>query len=84
MQIRRRFDLMETSEAQAIITQAQQLIEAWLEQDGEVPDGDQIKDRDITRCLRVLVEAARHVPQREAAAIARIVELAEARLNSAR
>lgn len=77
---------METSDAVDIIAQERLLLEQWLDQDAH-PFGDDemlIKDRDITRALRALTEAARYAPPRDAAIVARIVDLAETRLNSAR
>lgn len=77
---------MESREAIDIISRERRLIERWVHQDTlpEKDDNILIKDRDVTRCLLNLMEAARYAPPHEAALVARIVELAEARLNSAR
>lgn len=77
---------MESSEAIDIINRERQLVEEWVNQDShpETEDAGLIKDRDITRSLRNLREAARYAPPHEARMVARIIELAEVRLNSAR
>lgn len=77
---------MESSEALEIIARERLLLEQWLDQDA-LPAGDDkvlIKDRDITRCLSALTEAARYAPPHDAAMVRRIIDLAESRLNSAR
>lgn len=75
---------MESSQAVEIINRERRLIEEWVNQDG-LPDAPGlIKDREITRCLRALREAARYAPLHEARMVEKIVELAETRLNSAR
>lgn len=77
---------MESSEAVDIIDRERQLVEVWVNQDrhSDTEGAGRIKDRDITRSLRNLREAALYAPPHEATMVARIVELAEARLNSAR
>lgn len=69
---------MEHDEAKDTIARGRRLLDDWL----HGPDGGPIKDRDVTRCLQDLREAARHVSVHEADAIAKVVELAELRLNS--
>lgn len=75
---------MEIREALDIIAQGRRLIEDWVGQAAipDTGDGSAIKDRDVTRCLRDLRDAARHAPPHEAAVVAKIVELAETRLNA--
>lgn len=76
---------MEVLEALDTIGRGRRLIEEWVDQEA-VPhtwDGSLIKDRDVTRCLRTMVEASRHAPVHEALAVAKIVKLAEVRLNLA-
>lgn len=75
---------MESSEAIDIINRERRLIEEWVNQDGLPETAALIKDREITQCLRALREAARYAPVYEAKMVEKIVELAEARLNSAR
>lgn len=75
---------MESSEAIDVINRERRLIEEWVNQDRRPDAEGLIKDRDITRCLRSLREAARYAPLHEAALVEKIVDLAEARLNSAR
>lgn len=77
---------MEILEALDTIGRGRRLIEEWVDQKA-VPhrwDGRLINDRDVTRCLRTMVEASRHAPLHEALAVAKIVKLAEVRLNLAR
>lgn len=76
---------MDTNEALDIIRKGRLLIEGWVDQVAQLDAVDgTIKDRDITRCLRQMTEAALHAPHYEALAVAQIVELTEARLNLAR
>jgi hypothetical protein len=77
---------MGSEEAIDIINRERLLLERWVDQD-TLQQGAQtvlIKDREITRCLLNLTEAARYAPPKEAAVAAAMTELAQARLNYAR
>jgi hypothetical protein len=78
-------DTVKTAEAVDIIGHECLLINDWINQ-GQFPDanGEAIKDRDVTRCLLNVREAALHAPPHEAARVVGILALAETRLNSAR